>query len=457
MRFTVAFRQAAIAATASQPRKKSLALSVYFKQPDFGMEDYEILSRATCYLLGVDQPEQFRNEGPYGHLKEAEYRRKLKEHKHTHKYSPAAGEGRPLMELGWLEFVPKEVRPQVHVVASSHVLSPFLWKDYYPQDWLSQVRQEHCTYSLEVYDHERPEEALVKLALNSEPFHHPEGRDLALIHFQEEKSSLSALKKVGVDILRLRDPEKLYQKGEQMFFDGFVVSEQNKADADNMGDAMQKEEVNEDLRVFHPYKEKGTLAFHTDDRFFATTPQPLPEGLCGAPVLDEDGDLCGTVEGIVPVTHPNKNLAGCAAFLPSFTMQAFVDYVERGLLQQMMPQDLFQMVVNSKKTNSIGGGVFRADGKGGYTTETNWDEAHDLLIERLKQKYDKEEVDSIMKTIERERDEVLETWNKEGGDLDDIIKKVRAKTLQVREMIIDQYRKEVMEKPKDDEQAEKSG
>jgi hypothetical protein len=28
-----------------------------------------------------------------------------------------------------------------------------------------------------------------------------------------------------------------------------------------------------------------------------------------------------------------------------------------------MPKDLFQMAVTAKKTNSVGGGVFKADGK----------------------------------------------------------------------------------------------
>lgn len=53
------------------------------------------------------------------------------------------GPSRDAKDLGWLEFVPRENRPVAHVVASSHVLAPWLWKDYYPQDWISRVSQEH--------------------------------------------------------------------------------------------------------------------------------------------------------------------------------------------------------------------------------------------------------------------------------------------------------------------------
>lgn len=122
---------------------KSLALSVHFKHPDMGMKKYEILSRASAFLLSVDPPDPKEEEGPYGHLAKSERERKLKMHKQDSKYTPAGGPDRELKDLGWLEFAPKEVRPTAHCVCSSHVLAPFLWKDYYPQDWLDKVKQEH--------------------------------------------------------------------------------------------------------------------------------------------------------------------------------------------------------------------------------------------------------------------------------------------------------------------------
>jgi hypothetical protein len=266
---------------------KSLALSVYFKIPEFDMKEYEILSRASAFLLGVDPPEVLP-QGKYAHLEISEQQRQLKQYQHEHGgRSPAGGpKGRLIRDLGWLEFVPKEYRPQVHIVCSSHVIAPYLWKNFYPQEWLSHVKHEHCVYSLEVYDPQQPTQPLAKLALNKYPFHHPEGRDIALIHLQEEQSSLGILQRLGVNILHLRDPEKLYQKGEEMIFDGFVVREPNPVDQQNFEAPIDKnitetikDHVNQDdIRIFYPYQEKGTLSFHTQDRFFATTPEPLPEG-----------------------------------------------------------------------------------------------------------------------------------------------------------------------------------
>jgi hypothetical protein len=116
------------------------------------MKDYEILSRASAFLLAVDPPPPpssssslSSEDDPYGHLAKNERERIMKLHRQHHRYTPAGqpGDNRELTELGWLEFAPREVRPTVHCVCSSHVLAPYLWKDYYPQDWLSKVRQEH--------------------------------------------------------------------------------------------------------------------------------------------------------------------------------------------------------------------------------------------------------------------------------------------------------------------------
>ena len=166
---------------------KSLAFTTYFKHPDFDMEDYEYLSRSTAFLLSVDPPDP-SSEGPYGHLEAADMQRKIRDFKRKHNYTPATGKGGDVKDMGWMQFIPREHRPNVHVVCSSHVVSPFLWLDYYPHDWLTQVRQEHCKYQLDVYDSKNPEEPLGSYALHNSPIHHPEGRDIALLHLQDEET-----------------------------------------------------------------------------------------------------------------------------------------------------------------------------------------------------------------------------------------------------------------------------
>lgn len=452
---------------ASRNGIKSLALSVYFKQPDLGMKDYEILSRASAFLLAVD-PDPTSGDsksGPYDHLAKNERDRTLKMHKQASKYTPAGhpGDTRTLQELGWLEYAPREVRPMVHCVCSSHVLSPYLWKDYYPQDWLNKVRQEHCAYSLEVFDND-PETmetvSLGKFALNPYPIHHPEGKDIALIHLKQEEETLKILTEdLGVDILRLRDLDEIYDKGDEVTFDGYVVAEANQADSETFEGGESKDNAegsqsssaddDEDERVFYPYTETGKLSFHTRDRFFATTPEPLPEGLCGGPVLDSNDMVCGIVEGIVSKDHKNKDIAGSAALMPNYVMAPFIDYAERFMLQKILPKTLFQKAVTAKTTGQLGGGIFQKDDQGNMQpsgSSLTYEEAFDRAVDQLKQNHSEEEVNAILNTIQRERKEVLEIMDKEGGDLDEVAERVRARTLQVREMIHDEYRKEAAEK-----------
>lgn len=302
--------------------------------------------------------------------------------------------------------------------------------------------------------------SLGKFALNPYPIHHPEGKDIALIHLKQEEETLKILTEdLGVDILRLRDLDEIYDKGDEVTFDGYVVAEANQADSetfeggasqDNAEDSQSSNADDEgDERVFYPYTETGKLSFHTRDRFFATTPEPLPEGLCGGPVLDSNDMVCGIVEGIVSKDHKNKDIAGSAALMPNYVMAPFIDYAERFMLQKILPKTLFQKAVTAKTTGQLGGGIFQKDDQGNMQpsgSSLTYEEAFDRAVDQLKQNHSEEEVNAILNTIQRERKEVLEIMDKEGGDLDEVAERVRARTLQVREMIHDEYRKEAAEK-----------
>ena len=128
---------------------KSLALSVHFRHPALGMKDYEILSRASAFLLSVDPPppsslaEEEEDKGTYRFLHDSKRQRDNLLRRLDYRGEPAGGPPRHAQDLGWLEFCPAGNRPRVHCVASSHVLAPWKWKNYYPQDWLQQVQQEH--------------------------------------------------------------------------------------------------------------------------------------------------------------------------------------------------------------------------------------------------------------------------------------------------------------------------
>jgi hypothetical protein len=307
-------------------------------------------------------------------------------------------------------------------------------------------------YSLELYDKENPDKgALGRFALNPYPIHHPEGRDVALIHLKDETESLRIMQDLGVEVLHMRDLNEIYEKGDEVTFDGYVVAERNKADKQsfeqNDKDVISGNNI-EDTRVFFPYQENGQLAFHTRDRFYATTSSPLPEGLCGGPVLDKDGMVCGIVEGIVPKDHSNKDIAGIAAFMPNYAMTPFIDFAERFILQKIFPKSLFQKAVTAKTTGHLGGGIFQKDAQGRYQpagASISYEEAFDRAVDQLKRNHSEEEVEAILNTVQRERREVMEIMDKEGGDLDEVVERVRQRTLQVREMIHEEYRKEMAE------------
>ena len=528
------------------PLSTTLALSVHFRHPSLGMKDYEILSRATAFLLSVDPPEsnveattgggdKYGTPAPhpppssssFPHLRENMNLRNELLRKQDYRYDPASGPRRLPHQLNWLEFCPPAFRPRVHVVASSHVVSPWMWPKYYDQDWLRVVGSEHVRYSLEVWGgvggdgglrddniaHDgklrgeyRP---LAKFALSPYPLHHPGGMDLALIHLKDEDEALRLMTKMGISSLHLPSmheleespDEPIFVPGERVVFQGFEVHEANMADRENF---IEKEDGAttdgaDDGRVFHPYSSLGVLAMASPDRFLARTEAgPLPEGLCGGPAIklpsatasndngttgDDPLIVRGVVEGIVPTNHESRELAGLASFLPSYRVREFVDYAERIMLERIIDKDLFGKVVDLKEKKGRGGTAFRT-GRGSMVHEFDVDEidANDNveddkdedelpddpalqaclegtseesdtpridreyheIIASLRKNHTPEEVDAILATVEREREEVIKIMENEGGDMDDVIKAVRRKTYDQKDQILEEIEKEMM-------------
>ena len=227
---------------------KSLALNVHFKNPELGMKDYEILSRATAFLLNVDPPENIpkTKSSAYDHLEASRQKREMIELKQDYTENPAGGPPRLAKDLGWLEFCPGSYRPLVHVVASSHVLSPWLWKNYYPQPWLEHVTQEHVTYSIEVYEQESEspgsKESLAKFALNPFPIHHPDGKDLAILHFKQEESTLKQLRSLGVQSLDLTKVDRPFEMNDQVSFEGFEIAESHYEEVENTSANLERDD-----------------------------------------------------------------------------------------------------------------------------------------------------------------------------------------------------------------------
>jgi len=403
---------------------------------------------------------------------------------------------------------------------------------------LRAVTQEHVRYSLEVWGGPTSEkksaneedggaivsttttmshdgklqgenyEPLAKFALNPYPIHHPTEMDVAVIHLKQEEEALQHMKKLGIVPLHLptmhdfemsNDP--VFEPGERVLFQGFEVYEANAADRDMLDgdeddDAARAKDGDDDERVFHPYSSWGTLTMASPDRFLAkTTAGPLPEGLCGGPAIQLPSDtedpltIRGVVEGIVPINHENKELAGLASFIPSYRIREFVDFAERIMLEQIVDKDLFQRIVDLKEKkekrgttyeSNRGGGVREINDDGNANNDdgdrsqdddddeeeedvphdpnyhsameglsddgdtSHLDSQYQQIIASLHEHHTPEEVDAILATVEREREEVVRIMETEGGDLEDVIERVRQKTYEEKDRLLKDIEREMM-------------
>lgn len=273
------------------------------------------------------------------------------------------------------------------------------------------------------------------------------------------------------DLEQLTAP--VFEPGESVYFHGFEVYEANKVDNETLSSENESDNIQDDERIFHPYFASGTQTFGSPDRFLAKTPSPLPEGLCGGPVLTAQHDtkrpifLRGVIEGIVPTNHENAEIAGAASFLPFYRMREFVDFAERVMLEQIMEPEMFQRVVKIKEKRGESKGTVLGDEEAKENEESeddeikdpsiltamegiskendtpNIDKAYQEIVASLHKHHSKEEVDAILATVERERKEVIEIMEKEGGDMDDVIARVRKRTYEERDRILKELNEKI--------------
>lgn len=264
--------------------------------------------------------------------------------------------------------------------------------------------------------------------------------------------------------------DPVFEPGEKVYFHGFEVYEANKVDDKTLSTDTSNNQ--DDNRTFHPYFALGTQSFGSPDRFLAKTAAPLPEGLCGGPVLTAPLDnkpmyIRGVVEGIVPPNHENAELAGAASFLPSHRVREFIDFAERIMLEQIVDPDIFKRTVDIKERKVQKDKVYGEDQANAESSKTNDDEVNDPgilanmegtsdseetphldkayqeIVASLHKNHTPEEVDAILATVERERKEVIEIMEKGGAaDVDEAIAQVRKRTYEERDRILRELNEE---------------
>jgi len=145
----------------------------------------------------------------------------------------------------------------------------------------------------------------------------------------------------------------------------------------------------------------------------------------------------------MPENFPDERVRGAASFIPGARLSEFIDFAEQVMLKEIFPEKMFEMVVDYKKGlgkekveyNMEGGGATsspeESEKKENQAMQAKLGMAFEERIEGLKKHHTIEEVNAILTTIRREQDEVMDIWSREGGDLDEIIVRVRAKTRRI--------------------------
>ena len=169
----VASGRRANSSSALQPKDayytQCFCVSSWFRVPEQGMDTFELLSRASGFLV-----------------------------------PRAGGEG------------------GVHIVTSAHVVHPFAFPNYYPpaeHAWLGFVGERHVMTKFEI--RERTEgRVIVSIDLHDKVFRH-ESRDICVVHPHDQKEFLRALEGLEggsrLHLLELEEDAAAREKGEVMF------------------------------------------------------------------------------------------------------------------------------------------------------------------------------------------------------------------------------------------------
>ena len=266
-------------------RRVCLSISSWFCVPEEGMKDMDILCRSSAFVLPVQNKEKFSEKS-------------------------------------------------FHLVTCSHVVAPWKWPNYYPAEWLRAVNETHTYYTVELRDGDGVFN--VQLDLLPRVYHHP-NRDLAVLHIEDEESSIETLSALQFDGLLL--DESTYDKQERLFFYGHDVQG-------------PVEEDGTDMRVPIPCDCEGRFEFSTPRQTFAKTARVLTDGMCGGPVCGASSSSVsnkrigslgfsdkflarGMIEGIIPEDHSDESLQGLAAFIEASEITTFLDSIEDGQVEPL--------------------------------------------------------------------------------------------------------------------------
>eukprot|EP00871_Galdieria_phlegrea_P001457 jgi/Galph1/2311/GphlegSOOS_G1012.1 len=223
-------------------------------------------------------------------------------------------------------FVVATKYPQVLLaMVSAHVAAPFLFRQYFPQDWLSFVKEEHCKHSLEWLVEN--EHQWKQLETGDEIFRHEE-LDIAALVLRKERLMETQWHSLLSKVVTLQRIEN--NLGRKVMLSGWQVD----------GAVGSGEEQVSACEV------EGIIQVQQGNRFFIQSNNIIKNGMCGGPVLvsKEERNSLGIVEGIVPMEWKEewqslpqevqdflRKVAGYTAFIDSDVLIEFVQAIEKEL------------------------------------------------------------------------------------------------------------------------------
>ena len=326
-------------------RQFSLSISSWFCIPEQGMKEFEILSRASAFVVKANSS-LFKY--PYGNGKNNTTREISKDGENNRG---------------------KFFQPEYHILTASHVVSPWRWPKYYPDEWLQYVSEKHTHYTVELRD----ESGVFITQSECVPVsYHHKNRDLAVLHLENEAENIAMLHDLGFNPMKLLLPQKdkpmsqTVSTGQTLEFLGHDVTNTDAGPNWN-----PREGDGKDQRKPIPMRSFGQIQGRSQAQVFCRTTKTLTDGMCGGPVLintnnnnldnnldnntdpnniskkkrsavsttneysqehiEADSVLCvGMTEGIVPVEHADRSLQGLAVFVESPDIQDFLLDIEAG-------------------------------------------------------------------------------------------------------------------------------
>mmetsp|Transcript_24662 Transcript_24662/g.35203 ORF Transcript_24662/g.35203 Transcript_24662/m.35203 type:complete len:162 (-) Transcript_24662:89-574(-) len=160
-------------------------------------------------------------------------------------------------------------------------------------------------------------------------------------------------------------------------------------------------------------------------------------------------------------------MAGAASFIPSFRIRQFLDWAERHvMLEQLVSPEILERIVHIKETGQLikGGNATAAADSTDTTQRTALNDtnkspdvttAYNAWVQELKNKNpdSRDTVNAILKTVQTERQRALSILEEEGGDVDEVVARVRKDTLAQHQQVLEQKdpQKPNEEEKKDDQ------